>query len=337
MSEYAEFTLKSAWPLIKRKETEYEASLQSMPEAGIIKPVSISPWMAAVYSDMQRQPKLCQAAIQAPDTMWESLSAAAQVGLIPGSAGGQFYLIPRYSKRRSRMECSFIVGYKGMTELAFRHPRVHKVEAFLVMETDEFNWQPGGDVRHTIDFKAPRVVKDDLSNIIGAYARIVLTVHNSTQVDQAPVIEWMGVDEILAIRGRSEAAQRGFSPWKTDPGRMARKTPIRRACNGGAVPQSASLIMAMSAENNEGAKLEADIAEIVNPTEEVSNTLRQAAGLKLKPALPDCDLVEEAIAFVEAAKDEALLDAAEGFSFEGEDKKLLMQAVELRRSELTES
>lgn len=335
-----EFTLKAAWPIVKAKESEYSAALSSCPDVGLVKPVGKDAWMAAVYAEFQRNVRLCQAAIQAPDTVRECLSVAAGLALIPSGAAGQFYLIPRRNKREQRMTCTFIVGYKGLTELAYRHPRVHKVEAFLVMEGDEFDWQPGKDARHRYG-PSDRIVVPDLSNVIGAYSRTVLTIHNTTQVDADPVVEYMTTAEILALKKRSASERAGaFGPWKTDPGRMARKGPIRRACNGGSVPQSASLIMALSHEDHQEARMQAELQTSLNPTATAGNTLRQAAGLDAKPVLelPDFDLVEHAIAFVNQA-DRAQLDAvtSNDLGFTGEDLKALHIAVEEREGELETS
>ena len=333
-----DYTLKSAWPIVKAKESEYAAALSSVPEAGLVKPVGVTPWMAAVYAEFQRTPKLCQAAVQAPETVRECLSVAAGLGLVPGGSGGQFYLIPRKNNRAGgRMECTFIVGYKGLTELAFRHPRVHKIEAFLVMDGDEWDWRPGHEADHRYG-DSDRIVKPDLSNVVGAYARAVLTVHNTTQVDAEPIIDYMTRAEILEIRGRSQAAQKGFSPWQTDPGRMARKTPIRRMCNGGSVPQSASLILAMAAEDREEGRLQAEIQEMANPVREVSGTLRAAAGLAPKVEVPEFDLVEEAVEFAQQANAEqlGLLAGVMRERFTGDDAEALAIAVSEREEELTD-
>lgn len=272
------YTIEVARPVIQAKAKQFEAALQGDPSAGRIRPVGFQPWLAAVFADFQKEPKLCEAAVQAPETVWECLSVAAGCGLVPGSAGGRFYLIPRWNSKRQRTECTFIVGYKGLAELAYRHPRVHKAEAFVVYEGEPFEFEPGsGRLVHKWRGDIDR--SDD--KIVYAYSRVVLTVPGGSHVDEEPLVCVMTKAEIDAIKARSASANKGFSPWKTDYAAMARKTPMRRHMNGGSVPQSADLIMAISAENKQDELLMADAAP--SAASVVGNSLRAAVGLAAKP------------------------------------------------------
>ena len=84
------YTIAHARPVIQEKAKQFEDALMDNPAAGKIRPVSYQPWMAAVMADFQKQPELCKAAAQAPETVWECLSVAAGCGLVPGSAAGKF-------------------------------------------------------------------------------------------------------------------------------------------------------------------------------------------------------------------------------------------------------
>ena len=57
---------------------------------------------------------------------------SAQLGLEPGSALGQAYLVP-YGK-----ECQLILGYRGMIDLARRSGQVLSLNAYAVREGDDF-------------------------------------------------------------------------------------------------------------------------------------------------------------------------------------------------------
>lgn len=293
--------------IVQQKSKLYESAMTARPEEGRIRPVGYQPWLAAVMADFQKQPKLCEAAAQAPETVWECLSAAANCGLIPGGAAGKFYLIPRWSGKRKRMECTFIVGYKGLVELAYRHPRVHKAEAFVVYEGEEFSFEPGaGRLTHRW---RPDNRTDD--KIVAAYSRVVLTVPGGTHVDQEPLFCVMTRAEIEKVRERSEAAKSGYSPWTTDFAAMVRKTPMRRHCNGGSVPQSADMILAVSAESGEERRLAEETVE--QPSQAAGKGLRsalQASGHLQEPQveivaeMPPQDAEDEELrrTFEEAAK-----------------------------------
>lgn len=270
-----EYTIEVARPVIAARSKQFEAALMDNPAAGKIRPVSFQPWMAAVMADFQKQPQLCAAAAQAPETVWECLSVAAGVGLVPGSAAGKFYLIPRWSGKQQRTECTFIIGYKGLAELAYRHPRVHMVEAFVVYEGEPFEFDPGaGKLLH----KWRGDVDRSDEKIVAAFSKVSLTVPGGTHVDEKPLVCVMTIDEIKKIRDRSAAAKKGFSPWTTDFAAMVRKTPMRRHMNGGSVPQSSDLIIALSSENHQEQRLTAEDASTA--VERVSGSLRAAVGLK---------------------------------------------------------
>lgn len=332
-------SLNSAKALLNSESKRFEAALHSEPGSGRIRPVEWKPWYAAAIADFERQPKLLEACVQAPDTVLDCLTVAANCGLLPGSAHGQFYLIPRWSGRKRRMECTFIVGYKGMLELAYRHPRVHKCEAFLVYEGEPFEWEPGaGRVMHKW---LPSVVRDD-AQIVAAYSRVVLTVPGGTTVDQEPLVWVMTREELLKARDRSEG-WRAFSdgkiqstPWGTDFGPMCRKTVIRRHASGGSIPKSADLIMAIASENREDERLSGEAVPILNPAASAAQTVRDALGLQeaRSVTIPRFDLVEEAVAFVQQAGSQEAVRAVDLWQFQGDDGERLHMAVQNRLEEL---
>lgn len=78
---------------------------------------------------------------------------SAQLGLEPGSALGQAYLVP-YGN-----QCQLILGYRGMIDLARRSGQVLSLSAFAVHEGDEFSYQLGlhPDIHHVPSCEADRV------------------------------------------------------------------------------------------------------------------------------------------------------------------------------------
>lgn len=273
-----DITIRQTKLLIQSEAKRFQAALA--PSRHV---VQFEPWYAAVIADFERQKNLQLAAVQAPDTVLDALTVAANCGLVPGSAHGQFYLIPRWSGARQCQTCTFIVGYKGLTDMAYRHPRVHKCEAFLVYEGEQFEWEPGaGKLVHKW---SPAVVRND-DKVIAAYSRVVLTVSGGTHVDQEPLVQVMTRDEILAVRDRSDAYRAWkagkikSTPWDTDAPAMMRKTVMRKHQNGGSIPRSADLILAIAAEGNlEERLLAEDTAALHNPVGTASDRARQALGL----------------------------------------------------------
>ena len=90
-----------------------------------------------------------------PTSFLGSVMQAAQLGLEPGSALGQAYLVP-YGN-----QCQLIIGYKGMIDLARRSGQVLSLNAYAVREGDDFSFQLGlkPDIHHVPSLEADRIKK----------------------------------------------------------------------------------------------------------------------------------------------------------------------------------
>lgn len=332
-------------------------------EALANKPVSFPAWKVAVLAEFRREPKLYEAAQQAPDTVIECLAAAASAGLMIGRAFDQFYLIPRWNSKASRNECTFIVGYKGMIDLAMRHRRVHSVEAFLIYRGEPFRWSPStGELEHQVDLGVPRGDND----IVAAYTVVRLTTPDGMHVEQRPLYWLMTIDEIRSIRDRSQAYQQAkktaekygrapIGPWFSDFGKMARKTVIRGHYSGGSIPRALELVELMARETEEelaGGPVEVEAAggrrrTTARAADVFAAALGQApepAAVEIAPKEPawrrvPLDLTEEALQFV---KENATLSdlrgmlADSGFlaKWQGNDRETVEQGILDRIDEL---
>ncbi len=132
---------------------------------------------------------------------------AAQLGLEPNILG-HCYIIP-YKK-----EATFLIGYRGMIELARRSGNIESIYAHEVREHDDFAYELGLEPK-----LEHRPALEDRGAIIGAYA-VAKFPGGGYQFD------FMPVEEIEKRRQRSAAANSG--PWQTDYVEMAKKTVIRR-------------------------------------------------------------------------------------------------------------
>lgn len=119
--------------------------------------------------------------------------------------GRRAYLIP-YGK-----ECTLIVSYIGLIELAKRSGDVAKWVPQTVCEKDDFTWD-NGEVDHKINFR------EDRGRVQCVYSKV-------TFKDGTTDVEVMTLDECNAVRDRSRAKD---GPWKTDYIAMCLKTAIRR-------------------------------------------------------------------------------------------------------------
>lgn len=134
---------------------------------------------------------------------------AAQLGLEPGLMG-HCYIIP-YGK-----EATFIIGYKGMIDLARRSGNIQSIYAHAVYENDDFDYELG--LHPKLEHKPH--MEGDRGEFIGAYA----VAHFK---DGGYQMEFMPKSEIEKRRARSASANSRHSPWNTDYEEMAKKTVIR--------------------------------------------------------------------------------------------------------------
>ncbi len=131
---------------------------------------------------------------------------AAQLGLEPGLLG-QCYIIP-YGR-----EATFIIGYKGMIDLARRSGNIKSIYAHEVYSNDEFEYEYGLHPSLT-----HRPAMNERGEFIGVYA----VAHF---MDGGYQFEFMSKEEIDRRRMRSRSYNSG--PWVTDYEEMAKKTVIR--------------------------------------------------------------------------------------------------------------
>lgn len=152
---------------------------------------------------LQRTPKLADCTQM---SLFRCLLDLGSMGIEPD--GRLSYLIP-YGQ-----ECTLILSYVGLIELARRSGELTGIRAELVCEADDFTWE-NGNISHKIEWRKPR------GDIQAAYAEAIL---KSGEKQTATMTK----EEIENIRKRSKSGNSG--PWSTDFGQMAKKTVLRRLC-----------------------------------------------------------------------------------------------------------
>ena len=164
--------------------------------------------MRLVTGEVKKTPALARCSVA---SVMRCVMEAARLGLQPGGALGQFYIVPYGS------EATPIVGYRGLITLARRSGKIRRLEAHVVYERDVFKVRYGTDPGLTHE----PCMDADRGEIIAAYM-VVQMAGDSVQV------EVMTRAEIDAVRDRSRASKNG--PWVTDYAEMCRKTVVRRGC-----------------------------------------------------------------------------------------------------------
>lgn len=146
-----------------------------------------------------------------PDSLKSAVYNLAALDLTLNPAEKKAYLIPRKGK------VCLDISYIGLADLCVK-AGMRFVQAEIVRENDAFE-VTGID---SAPIHAYNPFSKDRGAITGAYC-VVKTQHGDY------LTEAMSIDEIYAIRNRSESFKKGSGPWKTDESEMIKKTVIRRA------------------------------------------------------------------------------------------------------------
>lgn len=153
-----------------------------------------------------------------------AIMQCAALGLEPGGALGHCYLIPFENRRKGVTEVQFIVGYRGMLDLARRSGQILSLEARAVYEADRFSVALGLEPKLTHE---PAWDADERGQLRFVYAVAKLK-------DGGTQFEVMSRKEIERVRDASQGYQTALrydkkdSPWMAHFDEMAKKTVLRR-------------------------------------------------------------------------------------------------------------
>lgn len=189
-------------------------------------------------TNIRLTPKLLECSV---DSLMGAIMQAAQLGLEPGPLG-HAYLVP-YGR-----ECTLIIGYKGLIDLARRSDQIRSISAHLVYENDYFEL--------TYGLEENLVHKPVFEN----RGKPKLAYMVARLKDGAYAIEVMSVEEIERIRQRSKAANSG--PWVTDWEEMARKTVVRRGSKY--LPLAIEIQQAIAADETVKTEIAPDMTEVID-------------------------------------------------------------------------
>lgn len=223
---------------------------------------------------LMRTPKLSECT---EASLLKCLLDLSAYGLEPD--GRRAHLIPFENRSARTVECTLIIDWKGLAELALRSGMIARLHADVICENDVFSYNLGKVERHSIDFR------QDRGEPYAAYAI-------AETKDGVPFSNVMTKEQIYAVRDRSQgwiAFQKGFakqSPW--DPSNpvieqeMWKKTPFRRLSKW--LPLSAEFRDAIDRDDEEDMRLVE--GSVVEPTEKKRPIFKRKAE-ELPEALPD--------------------------------------------------
>ena len=154
-----------------------------------------------------------------PQSILAGVMMSAQLGLELGMIG-HAYLVPFNNKKTGRKEAQFIIGYRGMIDLARRSGNIKSIKAEVVYENDHFVLEYGLDdkIEHVPWHCRNDVRQSTSGDFRGAYAVAQF-------IEGGHALLYMPKAEIDEHRARSKASK--YGPWVTDYNEMAKKTDVR--------------------------------------------------------------------------------------------------------------
>ena len=165
-----------------------------------------------VFTALSSNPKLQECT---PQSFLGAMMSAAQMGTEVNTSLGMSYILPY--NNHGTMEATYILGYRGLIDLAYRSGEVKSVQAHEVYENDVFEYEYG------LEPKLKHVpAKTNRGNVTHYYAVF-------TTKDGGFGFEVMSIEDINDFaRKFSKSFNSATSPWKTNFDAMAKKTVLKQ-------------------------------------------------------------------------------------------------------------
>ena len=199
-----------------------------------------------VLSAISTNPKLQECT---PASFLGSMMTAAQLGVEPNTALGQAYIIPY--KNKGVMEASFQLGYKGLIDLAYRSGEVSIIQAQVVCENDQFEYELGLDpkLRHV-------PAKENRGNPTYYYGMFKTK-------DGGYGFSVMSINEVRTF-AQKYSKTFGFGPWQTNFDEMALKTVLKRTLKY--APLKSDFVRGMTADETTKTQISEDMYTVPDET-----------------------------------------------------------------------
>jgi recombination protein RecT len=247
-----------------------------------------------------------------PASFIGALFQSAQLGLEPSNGLGYAWLIP-YGR-----DVTFVLGYRGLLELARRSGEISELYAYPVYAADHFNFTLG--LHRNIDHQPAVDAEPTDKDLVAVYAVAKFK-------DGGEDFEVMTRGQVDAIRKRSKAG--GSGPWVTDYAEMARKTVLKRLCKR--LPLAVESQNAIAQDETIKTTLAADMTQVPDASEtpdvfagqivdvetgEVTEAVTEDAPVAAVEAPPSDEEAEEVSGAVEPPSEPETPQSEDDFSFE---------------------
>jgi len=190
--------------------------------------MNVDKFTRVLMTGIQQNPALLEADRR---TLFAAIMRAAQDGLLPDGREGA--IVTFKSQGKPEPQAQWMPMVAGIMKKVRNSGEIMSWSVQVVKENDDFNYELGDEERIT-----HKPALNARGKTIGAYSIVKLKSGETVR-------EYMGMEEVEAIRKRSRSATSG--PWVTDFDEMAKKTVIRR--HSKRLPQSTDLDQVLNADD----------------------------------------------------------------------------------------
>ena len=166
-----------------------------------------------VINELKRSPKLQEAFVKNPASLFASILHCAEMGLNPSQMVGEFFFISY------KDSITPILGYKGLLTLLMRSSKVKKIWSEVVYEDDDFEYELGLEPKllHTPNHHSVRNSKN------------IKCIYACAKIENEVIFKVMFKNEIQNIINMSKVPNDLFFNDKKDPEQwMAKKTVLKQ-------------------------------------------------------------------------------------------------------------
>lgn len=229
-----------------------------------------------------------------PVSIQNAVINLAAVGITLNPAMKHAYLVPR--KVNKQMAVCLNISYMGLLHIAMDSGSIRWGQSAIVRKNDNFRLTGLGDKpMHDHD------PFGDRGEIVGVFC----TVKTS---DGDYLTNCMSIDDVYAIRARSESFKKGHGPWVSDPEEMIKKTAVKQGYKYW--PKVERLAHAIEYQNTQAA----EGIEIAPIMEHVTDEQKEEAEQEQHQQL--VDQVQQHVDKMELAETEAQLKNAFGQAYQ---------------------
>lgn len=146
-----------------------------------------------------------------PESLRSALINIAAIGTTLNPAEKKAYLVPRGGA------VCLDISYRGLADIAVSSGACEWIDAKLVYANDEYH---SGGMGELPIHKPANPFTGERGALVGVYAA-------AKRSDGSFAVKEMNMQQINAIKGRSESGKKGNGPWSTDFEEMCLKTPVK--------------------------------------------------------------------------------------------------------------